>query len=478
MNNDQVGTQMPVGSAVTPPQPGAMPVSSLAPEARPMEQAKPAGIEASPKKRKTGLIVGIIIAVVLLIGGGITAAVLLLNNKKQDPVAVAMDKIMGGEAPSNVKITGDIDINVGYQASPISHVKIALQSGIVPSSLINNSVANITVTLRNVGDFTVEFDEMYAADGDLYFKINGATEALEDSGILQLLRLTNNLPEVVDCGGDEQCQAKELAKSLNCAGDPDMNCSETSLSELEGQVLEPGSQSLLDEDTLEFFAAIVDAVELIDGEWLRISTDEFSALAGGALEQSEASCIVDLVTGINSNSRSAAELFKKYPFVTSTNDGVEISSKAYTVYKLGIDNENFANFVNSIPNPNVSEKVYTCLGLEDNIKIDEQDAAYIASELPIIYAEVDENNDFSRLYIKSTLNDGSDCACTDSIDTPCDCPLMGDTEIVMDLDFSYPANIPVPEPYEYIDYSDFIEEINSNFFYTSESGSVPERLAP
>ena len=56
MNNDQVGTQMPVGSAVTPPQPGAIPVSSLAPEARPMEQAKPAGIEASPKKRKTGLI--------------------------------------------------------------------------------------------------------------------------------------------------------------------------------------------------------------------------------------------------------------------------------------------------------------------------------------------------------------------------------------------------------------------------------------
>lgn len=443
--------------------PGAQ--TPLTPADRPMEQAVP--MELPKKKKKTGLIVGIIIAVLVLVGGGVAAAIVLSQLGKKDPVTMAMEKIMKGEAPTNVTIDGDINIAIGSQYSPVSNIKVSLDSDVMPDSFINNSKATVTATIRGVGDISVDVSEIYAKGDELFFKLDGVTNALEDSGLLYLLNMSNKITENMDCGEDGHCQAEEIAAEVNCKGDPDMNCGEQATVEMEGEVLQPGGQMVLDEDTMTYFASMVDAIEIIDGEWLRISLEDLGEIGSGTLVQSKASCIANFVSTLNTNSSSAIEAYSRNPFITATDKDVDLAKKQYTVYKIGIDNEKFANFVNSIQNTAISEKLYSCLGYEYNLGISAEDAASLAAELPTIYAEVNNDNNFSRLYVKTQIAVLDDCACMDSIDVACDCPEPIDSEITMDLNFSYPDHINVPAPEEYRDFKDVIQDISASIYEVS-----------
>lgn len=415
-------------------------VDSLAPDNRPMEKVAP--VEAVPeKKRKTGLIAGIIAAVVVLLIGGVVAAVVLINANKVDPVTAAMNKIMSGNAPANVAIDGNIDITINDEFSPISHVKVALNSGLMTNSFANSSKAEVTATVRNVGDLKIKFDEVYAGNGDLYFKIDGLNDALEKSGLLYLLNLSGQLPGEVDCGEDGYCQTTELQEIVCDAGE---ECESLKIDDTELNVLGEGAQNVLNEDSISYFASLLGIVK-IDGEWLRVSVDELNMLSNETTADSDISCITNLVSDINTNSNSAAELYSKYPFVTSSNKDVKIESKQHPVYQVSIDNENFANYVNSIQNAELTTNLYSCLKLENNVQVSADDVAEIVSTWPEIYAEVDGNNNFTRLYLTSNLNDG-------------------EGSMVIDLGFSYPTNVNVPEPMEYKDFSEVIQEILSSMY--------------
>ena len=65
--------------------------------------------------------------------------------------------------------------------------------------------------------------------------------------------------------------------------------------------------------------------------------------------------------------------------------------------------------------------------------------------MPKIYAEVDGDNNFTRLYLTSNLNNG-------------------EGTMTIDLGFSYPTNVNVPEPEEYKNFSDVIQEIMSSMY--------------
>lgn len=415
-------------------------VDSLAPEDRPMEKAAPA--EAAPvKKKKTGLIAGIVAAVVVLILGGVAAAIVIIMMNQTDPVTAAMKKIMDGKAPTNVAIDGDINITLNNEFSPVSNIKIALNSKIISSSAINNSVANVTATIRNVGDFNIEFDEVYAGNGDLYFKIDGATSALEDSGILYLLNLSNQMPGQIDCGEDAVCQTTEI-QALTCADGE--NCNLTEIDDTKLNVLD-GGQNVLDANTIAYFASLAGVIKVVDGEWLKVSVDELNMLSGGITANSNISCITNLVSDINTNSNSAIELYSKYPFISSTNKDVSLASKNHPVYQVSVNSEKFANFVNSIQNSEMTANLYSCLGWTNNVSVSEDDVAKMVDVMPKIYAEVDGDNNFTRLYLTSNLNNG-------------------EGTMTIDLGFSYPTNVNVPEPEEYKNFSDVIQEIMSSMY--------------
>lgn len=425
----------PAGTPIPGPTPGNAPVASpgaaaspATPESNNIANVNPAdSAPAEPvKKKRTGLIIGIIIGIVVLIGGAVALALVLPNLNKGDAVTLAMQKIMTGNAPTNVAIDGEFNFLINQEGTPIKRVNINLDTDIMTGSMINTSSAVLTFTTYENKDYSIEFDEIYAADGNVYFKIDGATAALEDSDILDLLMM----PTVKDCYDAET----DCADAADCIS---AECITT--------------EDTIDTDTESENDAILDVIESIDGVWIKISSDMFSSFEESFdLEESPISCVTDLVTKLNKNSNTTADLYNKYPFITSTTKDVIIPSKNSQVYLIGVDSEEFTSFANSISNPGVVSDLYTCFGYESNTSFDEDDIKELLANLPKVYAEINGNNDFSRLYLESDINNG-------------------DVTLTIDLGFEYPSNVNVTEPVEYTDFTKIIKQLFSGFYELSDT---------
>lgn len=414
-------------------------VQSLDPTGRPMAQA--AEITEPPKKKKTGLIVGIICGVLVLVGAVVAAVAVALSMQKTNAVVMAIQKIMNGEAPKNVAIDGDINILVNDTKSPIKRINIDLDSDIVTGSMINTSSAVLTFTNQSDQDYSVKFNEVYAAKGDLFFKIEGATAALEDSGIIEAFTTSNNQTTncVSDESGNTNCETP-VVEVVDCSGEEDC-ASVTETVETESAA----NQLLVN--------TILSVIEAADGVYLRVSTEDMELLTNGTLNSSPISCIANLVSDTNKNSNSAAELYAKYPFITSSDKNIIVTSKQNPVYLIGIDSKNLAGYISAIQNTEISEDVYSCLGLQQNVSVTEEDIAEIVDAIPAVYAEVNSENNFTRLYLESELGDGSATA-------------------TIDLGISYPTNVNVTEPVEYTNFSDVIQTIFKGMYNLQDAETV------
>ena len=78
------------------------------------------------------------------------------------------------------------------------------------------------------------------------------------------------------------------------------------------------------------------------------------------------------------------------------------------------------------------------------------------SQLPETYVEIDEDYNFTRLYLESQKE-----------------PMFK-----IDLSFTYPNNINVAEPTEYTDYSSIIQEIFSGIYDTDYGVDIDVEVEP
>lgn len=389
----------PTAPTIEPAAPTSAPVESLDPTGRPMEQNV---ATAEPvKKSKAGIIAAIVAGCVLLIGGIIAAIIIMMGTNKGDAVAAAMQKIMNGEAPKNVAIDGTIDILLNNENIPFKRININLDSDIMVGSMINTSSAVLTFTDNSDNDYSVEFEEVYAANDDLYFKIEGASDAIKNSGILNLM----------------------------------------------------GGVDTDDEDTAAELDAVIGLAKSAEGVYLRISSDEMNALKQQSVgNESSMSCVTDLVSNLDKNTNSAIQLYSKYPFIASTDKNIPIASKQNPIYQIWVDSEQFYGYATEMQNTQIAQSLYECMGLEDNVTITEEDIEAFTSKMPKVYAEVNADNNFTRLYFESDISNGAATA-------------------TVDLGFSYPTNINVSEPVEYTDFSEFLQTIFKSM-YSGASANV------
>ena len=434
--NEQSNTETEMRSATSAQGTNPVVVESLASEDRPMQQMAPTA--KIKKKHRAAPIIGAIAALVVLIGGAIAVALIMRSVNNSNPVASAIAKIANGGLPENAAIDGDIDIAIDTPDSMITNIKISLQSGLRVRSLINSTTTTITASLRNFDDVTFKIEEIYASGDDLFIKIEGVADAITSSGILSALKIANILPEIIDCGEDEQCQT-EGTDTAQCAEEEDCESADVVNVAKDSTT----SQSILDSDTATLFAAIIDELEIVDDEWIRVPLDELSKLAGGVLGETSVVCTLNLISSLNTSGNTVAEYYSKYPFITSSSKDVAISSRQHPAYKLGVDTKNFADFADSIRSTALSEQMYSCLNLENDTQLDENDMTNIVGDLPNIYVEVDDDNNFSRLYAEFTIDDGV---------------------VKADLNFTYPSSVRIPEPLEYQDYSDIIKDISTSIY--------------
>ena len=418
---------------------GASTTENPDPMNRPMEKATEVAVGPA-KKKNTGLIVGIAIAVLVLLGGGIAAAIALMGMKNSDPVVAAVEKIMRGEAPENSKIDGDINFTVNNNELPISNIKLSLESNLVAKSMVNDTKATLTVSFDDIGDLTVSLDEIYTGNGDLYLKLGGISDAFNNLGGAYLLGLTNQTSDIVDCAGEENCEV-ELNEGIDLYNNEQIDLG----------------------DTITEVMMASKIFTVIDDQWVRISAEDLSNIPNSLADNDYANCLTGLVGGIKNNSNKIAELYDKYPVISSTTDNVSLNSKSYPVRRMIVNNENLTNYLNAAQGSGMLDAISSCLGINGSVTINNDEVGEAISNLPTIYAEIDNDKNFSRLYMEKDLGEG--------------------VNMTADLSFSYPDTVNVfgPSEGEYKDLSVLIQEFilntyNVNGYEIDNNSNVNETI--
>ena len=418
-------TPAPTGDVPPAEQPVAEPANQ---PSTPAPEVAPVSGEVVPEKpkKKVGLIIGIIVAVLLLVGGGTAAAIVLMNMNKAGTVAEAMDKVMSGNTPSNVAVAGEITADINESSIPVKSVKLVLDSNLVSKSMVNTSKATATLTMQNGNSASIALDEVYAEGGDIYFKVDGIIDFIKDS----------NLIYYILGYGDEV--------ETNCIDDPtgETNCMK--------------DEGLVDIDTVIDTLGLSDIIEMVDGKWLRVSVDELKQAAGGMTNKSM-TCVNDLSENLEKNKDSAIQHYRDNAFVISIDEGITLPSKKYAVHKLRIDTNKLTSYIDSIQDSEVLKELYTCFGATGNVKIDSDTVAELVDQIPDLFVEVDNDNNFSRVYFEAK-------------------DPYGYVTIKTDLSFNYPGSINVAEPSEYKNLMEVIQTVVNSMFQTNQIRYVEEDI--
>ena len=417
------------------------------PAMRPMEKVPIEENVTPPKKKKTGLFVGIAIATVLLICGGIVAAIMIMNANGGDAVSQAIKKIAEGNAPANVAIDGTINIVPKSANSPIKGFEIAIDSKAASKSMLNSTEVEVTATFQDGEDVSFKVDEIYAANGDLYFKLDGITDAIRDYSYLSTVTVNNGDIEeynsncVEDENGEVNCEAG--AAEVDCTNDSDEGC----VTGLEEPVI-----TEQDDTTLEMIESLSGLTSMLDGEWLRVPMEQISQLTDTVGTNNGVACVANFMSEANKNNNSISSAYNKNAFITSTTEGVTIASKNNSpVYKVTIDTNKLEGFVNSVQDLEFVKDFSTCMGGSSST-INTDALINQLGELPDLYAEVDNDYNFSRIYF--------------AVDS------SSDYTLTTDFSFTYPETINVAEPTEYKDFSDFMQEMMLNMYQTDNNQTI------
>ena len=412
---------------------------TLDPMNRPMEKA-PLPEAPQPKKKKTGLIIGMIICLFVAVGCGVAALLLFINTNKSDPVAIATERLITGNVPTNFATEGSIEINVNDLTSPISRAQITLNSEGITKSMINSSRAMADVNVRNGGSFSIGLEEIYAANGDLYFKVDGIANVLNDPYLFSANALEGEAGSTGTTEGRAE-SAEAVMSETESAEVVESEAESTGIVEGEASPdKEPAdaencssaSNCLLAKTTgSEFFTTI-------DGVWVRASVDEFGTMFTNETGENNISCLTSLVTDANENSNSIAEMYSRNPFVVSAAEEVELTSKNNPVYKLSINENRLTRFMDEAEKSTTIKNLSSCLGYEQS-GLNAESLLTELHKLPEIFVEIDENYNFTRVYFSTNITEG-------------------DASLVADFSLSYPDNVNVPEPVEYKDLSTLTEE--------------------
>ena len=314
------------------------------PTMRPMEKVPIEESTTPPKKKKTGLLVGIAIATVLLICGGIVAAIMIMNANGGDAVSQAIKKIAEGNAPANTAINGTINIVPKSTNSPVKGFKIAVDSKAASKSMLNSTEVEVTATFQEGEEVSFNVDEVYAANGDLYLKLDGITDAIRDYSYLSTVTMNNDFTEeydsncIEDENGEMNCEADEI--EIDCASDNDEDCV--------GGTEEPVFAEQ-DDTTLEMIESLSGLTSMLDGEWLRVPMEQIGQLTNTVGTNNGVACVANFMSEANKNNNSISSAYNKNAFITSTTEGVTIASKNNSpVYKVTIDTNKLEGFVNSV----------------------------------------------------------------------------------------------------------------------------------
>ena len=399
----------PAQPAATPVQPAVVPTQPVA--TAPAQPAMPAETLAEPstkgsvvepaKKSKKSVVIAVILLLLAAIGGGV-AAFFFLNPFKGDAVPMALQKLIGDGKPENISVDGTIKMSSSDENSAAQGVEIALKSGFSTTSANNYLSAKVNASLDDDSDFSFDIDEIHTANGNLYFKISNITDAIEEL--------------IFDAG----CVEGEDGNII-CQGE-----SETFTT------------------TASVLSTFNKVFGVIDGNWIYAKDAELSGAANFIQANPATQCIIDAADKMGNYSDDFSKLYQDNPFVTYSTENLKIAQKKNQLYALSFDVDKLTSFLNSMSTAGLINDLMACSGGNAVSTVSREKVADLVDQLPEIYAEIDNDYNFTRVYLEFDDSENKN-------------------KIVADLSFSYPTSLNINEPTEYIPINDVVKNVFETF---------------
>ena len=332
------------------------PVAEAHAEASAPVSEEPAGTVVEPvRKKKTGLIVLIVILVLAIIGGAV-AAILILNpfgngngggnGGDKDAVSKAIVKLLSStEGPKKLGTKGTVEVTAGSASIPFKTINATIDAGYDVETGKSSGDVTLGVAFSSTDEITVKISEMLV-NKKLYLKATTDTEVD-----------TTDIDE--------------------------------------------------DDETAQYSLMIASIINMLGGKWISMSlTDATSGLPSGSTNETT-QCLIEAMKDTSGTKIDLGGIYQNNKFVTSSTENLKISKKNDPLYKLGVDSEKAASFVNAVVDELGSSDAAKCIDTTSSEEVTAEQISEIVKELPVVYVEVNSDNDFTRFYTNYTTSDES-----------------------------------------------------------------------
>ncbi|MBQ3292972.1 hypothetical protein IJG93_01520 [Candidatus Saccharibacteria bacterium] len=375
-------------------------------------------------KKKAFIIGAIVFILIALICGAAAVAVIMLGNNG-DKVSKAIEKVISGEMPTIIsaqgKIEGSTELadSVQTNTATTSNLTIDFNGTFDTMSNMNKVSADVMMDYGNGQNIPLTIEEMRNKTGDTYFKISGLNNIINMFGSSSLTTNTTNTTSdiVTNC-----------IDSVGCTGLECTNCISTSTS------------------TSSLVSTFSGLLEVANNNWILISGDFGEDMEGLNIFDNSSTCLINAFSTLPSYSKDIMAKYKANPFIKSSSDNLGIAQKANTLYRLTFDSEKLSAFSNSLGNNGFVNELNACM---DSTASNDGTSATMIEQIfnnfPTMYAEVDDNNNFTRFYFQINVASGSTSSATTA-----------------DISLSYPKEFKISEPTDYITMSQLLSSVMSS----------------
>ena len=389
----------PMAGATPPEQPAPIaPAPTVAPApAAPTPAEEPAAVAKPVKKNsKAAFIAAIVFLVVALIAG--VAAIFafnLLGGPRNDAVPAALAKLFDKGGHELVALDGTAELSMSGDDAFISSIDVKFKSSI--DSKDKKMGTNMEVNAL-LGDYPIVLSlDIKEPTGDFsYIKLKGF------AGLAGTL--------------------------LNGFASPFLCADETNA-----------------EECADAFSGILDSVEELDDQWIQVPNELveglMSNLDSGAIGNNQTQCLIDAAGKLGEFGSDFAKMYKENSFVAYSTENLSVKKKQDPLYRLSFKADELAGFINSMNNSGFMNELLACVGGKaTNQAVTANELSEVLDVLPELYVEINDNNDFTRVYLTKSLDGLS---------------------VTTDISISYPSEIIVTEPTGYTTLDEISKKLQS-----------------
>lgn len=424
---------------------------SLGSSSSPMPElaAKDSIVEPASGKssKKKPMIIGAIILIMVAAICGAAAIVVAILNNGGDKVSKAVEKLLSGQISSIISADGNITVmpNSDDGSALLSSASIKFSGTFDTASALNKVNATVNGEFKNGGSMTLDVSELTNKNGETFFKISGLNSILTAINTPNLLKTTD--APTLEVTSDT---AEISLISPNPSGSSSLGTNT-----LDTTVTETTKTTETTDTTSGLLSIYNGLIEAADDQWIMTSEGFSSDMGDLEIFENPTTCLINAFGSLKQYQSDIAKKYKENPFITYSTDKMTIAKKKNDLYRLGFDEAKLKAFGNSLGKNGLLATINNCYNGSStmdgsNIEFSVQDLA----KLPAIYAEVDDDYNFTRFYFEA------DNATLDN---------TGSATVTADISLSYPSEVKIVEPESYIDMSTLLSDVMTQILSGSDN---------